>query len=388
MNSIEKEFKRVLDERAKKGRLRALTVPPSSYGDSNGLIDFSSNDYLSLAQDLTFQKYFQEELEVYGNNMGSGGSRLLDGNSLYVEMIESRIAQFHNAQSGLLFNSGFDANVSIFSCLPQPGDWIIYDELIHASVHDGMKLSRSKFTIPFKHNSINSLDETLKKADPQKNIFVALESVYSMDGDVAPLSEIVTLINSHESLRVYIIVDEAHATGVIGRKGEGLVCTLGLENEIFLRLHTFGKALCSNGAMALCSEITRSYLVNYSRPFIYSTALNYPTLASITAAYKFLDTGDFKESHSRLWDLIKYFDSSNGTPNTSKCSIICKLCKNPKQLSSHLYKTYGIIARPIVYPTVPKSKERLRICIHSDNTEKQIDNLVYALHKHRTLANL
>jgi 8-amino-7-oxononanoate synthase len=370
---LEETLNYILRRREEKGRLRAMSL-------NDGLVDFSSNDYLSLSKNASLRKVFLKEFKYCGK-MGSGGSRLLDGNHSYIERLEVEISRFHNAPAGLIFNSGFDANVSVFTCVPQPNDWIIYDELIHASVHDGMKLSRAKNQLPFKHNSIKSLRECLEKAsrDSSKNIFIAVESVYSMDGDTAPLSEIVQLTKSFNDLKTYIIVDEAHATGIIGPNGRGLVSKLGIENDIFIRVHTFGKALRSNGSVVLCSQITRKYLINYARPFIYSTSMAYPALASIRASYKFLQTNEFSRVRARLWRKISYFDKLYASAEPSKSPIIGVVCSNPGQLAA-LCKTHGIIARPIVYPTVPKGKERIRICIHANNTKEQIAKLVNILH--------
>lgn len=187
------------------------------------------------------------------NYIGSGGSRLLDGNSEYAEELENAICVAHNACSGLLFNSGYDANTSVLSTIPQPGDIIIYDEYIHASIHNGMKLSRSAKKVSFDHNSVKSLEQVLKDElemisgirSSKVNVFIVVETVYSMDGDICPLAEILHVVKSLLPMgNGYIIVDEAHATGVIGL---GLVSHLNLEKEIFIRMHTFGKALACNG---------------------------------------------------------------------------------------------------------------------------------------------
>lgn len=195
--------------------------------------------------------------------MGSGGSRLLDGNSIYAEELEKYIARFHDAPSGLLFNSGFDANMAVFSCVPQPKDVILYDQHIHASVHEGMRLSRAGKRLSFAHNSIVDLERVLEdvlREDPSlragtSSVFVATESLYSMDGDFAPLKEMVEVVE-----RIlprgngYLIVDEAHSTGLFGPRGGGVVQELGLSSRVFARLHTFGKALSSHGGMFLPSD--------------------------------------------------------------------------------------------------------------------------------------
>lgn len=239
----------LLDRRRKNSTLRNLTLPKT------GQIDFSSNDFLSLSTDSRLKDAFLAELGNKQLPLGSGGSRLLDGNSTYAETLEHDIARFHGAEAGLLWNSGFDANAGFFSCVPQPGDVIVFDELVHASVHDGMRLSRAAQTVPFIHNSISDLRRVLQEVTQVpsfSNVFVAVESIYSMDGDVAPLNQIVeTVAEILGEEKGYIVVDEAHSTGVLGFEGRGLVCELGLEKRIFARLHTFGKALAGNGGTSM-----------------------------------------------------------------------------------------------------------------------------------------
>jgi 8-amino-7-oxononanoate synthase len=247
---LQSKLQELLDRRRTNSTLRNLTLPLLNQ------TDFSSNDFLSLSTSPQLKLAYLHELQRIDLPLGSGGSRLLDGNSTYAEQLEQEIASFHGATAGLLFNSGFDANAGFFASVPQPGDVIVYDELVHASVHDGMRLSRAEKTIAFEHNSVSALKNTLlgllDKADGVRsesvNIFVALESIYSMDGDVCPLKEMVGIVEEvlgHE--RGYIIVDEAHSTGVLGPEGRGLVCELGLEKRVFARLHTFGKAVAANG---------------------------------------------------------------------------------------------------------------------------------------------
>jgi 8-amino-7-oxononanoate synthase len=251
---------RALDNRKSQSTIRSLTIQPSNS------VDFSSNDFLSLATSQELRDLYLEELRTGPStaHLGSGGSRLLDGNSTYAEQLEDDIAGFHRAEKGLLCNSGFDANVGLFSCLPQPQDAIVYDEFIHASVHDGMRLSRAGRKIAFAHNSadaLRSVIEQLVDSDQaivagRRNVFIAVEAVYSMDGDVAPLKDMVDVIQNLLPLgNGHLIVDEAHSNGVLGPQGRGLVCELGLEGQILVRLHTFGKALaCNGGRLMPCIE--------------------------------------------------------------------------------------------------------------------------------------
>ena len=249
-SSLQAKFELLLQRRRKESKLRELKASPL------GSVDFSSNDFLSLSTSAPLRAQFLQELANAAPQLGSTGSRLLDGNSAYSEVLEQDIATFHNGRAGLLANSGFDANVGIFSCLPQPGDVILYDELIHASVHDGMRLSRAGRTLPFAHNSVSDLREVLAAciagdellADGRRSVFIAIETVYSMEGDLAPLTEFLEVMEELSPQKnAHMIVDEAHATGLYGHYGRGRVCELGLESRVFVRLHTFGKALACNG---------------------------------------------------------------------------------------------------------------------------------------------
>ncbi|KAL1874484.1 hypothetical protein Daus18300_003502 [Diaporthe australafricana] len=283
---LESTFSSLISRRRSRSLLRRLTtVPP-------GTVDFSSNDYLSLSTNPDIRQAFldlvqpgyssrpeQEHSPLPQLQLGSRGSRLLDGNHPFADSLEALIAAHHNSPSALLFTSGFDANVGLFSCVPQPGDLIVYDELIHASVHDGMRLSRvpASRRLPFRHNSVRGLREVLGGLvrgtngvqEGIFNVFVAVEAVYSMDGDLAPLREIVDAV--HDVLprgNGYVIVDEAHATGVFGQRGRGLCCELGVEDRVFARVVTFGKAVGSQGGESsdflLCTLIAAPGVIKYA----------------------------------------------------------------------------------------------------------------------------
>ena len=400
-SNLERAISTLLDKRRASSTLRQLsTNPPDS-------VDFSSNDFLSLATSQQLRANFLRELQddPAVANLGSGGSRLLDGNSTYAERLEKDIANFHRAPAGLLCNSGFDANAGLFSCLPQPGDLIIYDEFIHASVHDGMKLSRAGKCIPFDHNDVSALRSVLEHCvftdaavrEGSRNVFVAVETVYSMDGDIAPLAPIVQAVK--ELLPAgngYLVVDEAHSTGYFGSQGRGLVCELGLEDQVAIRLHTFGKSLAANGAILLCSPATREYLVNYARPLIYTTFMSYPALAAIRASYSYMMEGKTEPLANQLWLLIATLHERLMTLQSSlaaelddtrcqellrvpvECTqspIFAVLTSEPKPLAAYC-QAHGFVVRGIVPPTVPAGSERIRICLHAGNTVEQIEALV------------
>lgn len=252
--TLENTLAKALARRETRAARRRLTVL------SPNAVDFSSNDFLSLSTSPAYRNRFLNHLNNTPETFpfASGGSRLLDGNSAYAEDLERFVAGFHDAPSALLFNSGFDANVGVLSSIPQPGDVILYDELIHASSHEGMRLSRAGSRQSFAHSSPAGLREVLQAQidrEPEVergalNVFVVVESIYSMDGDVAPIKEFIQVVD--ELLPAgngYFIVDEAHATGVFGPRGAGVVQSLGVQDRIFIRVHTFGKALASHGGM-------------------------------------------------------------------------------------------------------------------------------------------
>lgn len=243
-----------LVKREAKSARRRLTVLPRT------AVDFSSNDFLSLSTSPAFRNRYLAHLNDTPESFpfASGGSRLLDGNSAYAEDLERFVADFHDAPTALLFNSGYDANIGVLSSIPQPGDLIVYDELVHASAREGMRLSRAGVRKMFAHSSPTALGDVLaaeiqKDASVQngtRNVFIVVESLYSMDGDVAPIKEFIQVVDNLLPHRNgYFIVDEAHATGVFGPRGAGVVQHLGVQDRMFIRVHTFGKALASHGGM-------------------------------------------------------------------------------------------------------------------------------------------
>ena len=239
---------------------------------SSTLIDFNSNDYLSLSRSSVFRDHFLKKLSQAPNVLGSGGSRLLVNGRAHAAL-EARLCKFFDAETALLFNSGFDANVGFFSCIPQTGDVVVCDEYIHASVHDGVRASRARDgQFSFSHNSLKDLRKLLVGLNRdrgalrsgQNSLFLAVESLYSMDGTFAPLREIVDLLDEVFPLKnAYLVVDEAHSTGIYGRQGRGRVALLGLEDRVLARLHTFGKALAANGGRSFVFSFHEIFLTRF-----------------------------------------------------------------------------------------------------------------------------
>lgn len=256
MSSLDSKLEAALKSRQERQIRRQLSDPASDAG----LVDFHTNDYLSLSSSPDLRARFLAKLNAAPNVLGSGGSRLLV-NGVAHHALEARLAAFFGSPCALLFNSGFDANVGFFSCVPQDGDVVVFDEYIHASVHDGIRTSRAKNSLfSFEHNSSTALGDLLLRlmeirpglTSGDCSIFVAVESLYSMDGTLSPLLQIVEMMETlFPKGNGYVVVDEAHATGVYGPQGKGLVALLGLERRVLARLHTFGKALAGSGGARL-----------------------------------------------------------------------------------------------------------------------------------------
>lgn len=335
-------------------------------------IDFCSNDYLGICANNLIPHYLNPDLKH-----GSTGSRLLSGNYPLIEETENFIADFHDAEAGLIFNSGYDANIGLLSSVPQKGDTILYDSLSHASIRDGARLSFAQ-SFSFLHNNLNDLEKKLLSIAETKNnrIFVVTESVFSMDGDEAPLAEIIDLCEKYNALA---IVDEAHATGVIGNKGEGLIQYLNLQKKCFARVHTFGKACGVHGAIVLGSIRLKNYLINFARSFIYTTSLPEINVAAIKASYQIFPSL-FKE-REHLNNLIDQFQKSKVKSKESKTPIQITIIpgnNEVKNIAGRLQQN-NLDVRAILYPSVPKGSERLRIVLHSFNTLNEVDTLINIL---------
>jgi 8-amino-7-oxononanoate synthase len=335
----------------------------------NNSIDFCSNDYLGIAKRALLTG------SGFSGAAGSTGSRLLSGNYALIEETEKSIAAFHEAEDGLIFNSGYDANLGTLSCIAQRGDTILYDYLSHASLRDGIRLSFAR-SFSFAHNDTEDLEKKLKAA--KGNIFVVTESVFSMDGDLAPLKNIAEIC---EKYGANLLVDEAHATGLVGERGEGLVQQLNLQTACFARVHTFGKALGCHGAIVLGSSMLRNYLVNFSRSFIYTTSLPEMNVAAIKKAYALFP--EMRAERTHLQELVVQFQQAELMFEKRKSSspvqaLIIPGNENVKKAASFLQKN-NLDVRPIVYPTVPRDSERLRIVLHSFNTPNELDTLIKLL---------
>ncbi|MCO5935174.1 8-amino-7-oxononanoate synthase [Mucilaginibacter sp. RB4R14] len=365
MVSSEKYIQNRLDERKVLGTYRSLRT-------ESDLVDFCSNDYLGFARYPALKVSIQQEIDAHPLNLnGATGSRLISGNITYTEELEQQIASFHKNEAGLLFNSGYDANVGLFSSLPQKGDTIIHDELIHASIIDGARLSHAnRYT--FRHNDLKSLQGKLKQA---KGVcYVVIESIYSMDGDTPPIVEILKLTEQYSA---NLIVDEAHAVGLYPF---GLISHLGVQDKVFARVVTFGKALGCHGAIILGSNLLREYLINFSRAFIYTTAASFQQIAAVKMAYELLSKSspEIEKLNCNINLFKQGIKQSETYPLLQSDSAIQCIILNNNERAKHAAQTLqnsGLDVRAILSPTVAKGAERIRICIHSYNTAEDINLL-------------
>jgi 8-amino-7-oxononanoate synthase len=393
---------------ANKLELRKQNKALRKLAASNDLIDFSSNDYIGFSKNKSiFEETHQYLIENNCTQNGATGSRLISGNHKVYQETETYIANFHQSESSLIFNSGYDANVGFFSSVPQKGDLILYDELCHASIRDGIQLSNAK-SYKFKHNDFEDLEKKIvsfngkskfnsnsnfnennrdnlgntSNFQPPASIFIVTETVFSMDGDCPNMEELVAISNKYNC---YLVVDEAHALGVFGSTGEGLVQMLGLQDKVFARIMTFGKGLGCHGAAILGSQELRDYLVNFARSFIYSTGLSPHSVATILVAYQHLQLE--KQTIAKLRENIVHFNQEKNILGLkpmfvrSKSAIQSAIIpgnQNVKSIASQLQeKSFDVKA--ILSPTVPEGQERLRFCLHSYNSAAEISGVLRLL---------
>lgn len=461
--NIEERLNQALKRRSEDGSLRSLILPSheennvhefqSSKTGRSQMIDFSSNDYLGLAHcphqlekvSKQFESFRRRITHTHYNNralhpalLGATGSRLLSGDSFLSHEIEQELSIAHNREATLLFNSGYDANLSVLSSIPLPQDVIIMDDLCHNSLIMGVRMGRGRGShnssyangevLMFRHNDISHLSQILGDLGSNilddAKIFIVVESVYSMDGDIAPLVEIFDLAKIHEAC---VIVDEAHGLGVYGttnkenifitknsspqkkliedstdanmiakvnRGGTGVLAALGLEKHpnCLCSIHTFGKAAGCHGAVVAGSETVIQYLINYARPFIYSTALPPHSMISIKCAYETMMSIEGENRRSKVFYLVKLFREEAKkkniplleSPSPIQAVLTKTLASGSNSTTSNneacihlaqILRQNGMHVYPIRYPTVKSGEERIRIILHSHNTEQDLIKL-------------
>lgn len=367
------KLRQALAARARAGSLRRLS-------SNGGGIDFCSNDYLGMARSNRLRARIDRIRAKHPRApLGSTGARLISGNSAVAERLEANLATYHRAEAGLLFGSGYAANSGLFACIAGRGDTLIMDELIHASSVDGARLSKARKLV-FAHNDLDDLAAQLDQASGAT--FIGIESLYSMAGDSAPLPAMAALAAEYGA---GLIVDEAHSNGITGPAGAGSVVQHGLEDQVFARVHTFGKGLGLHGAVVLGSKTLRDYLVNFCRPFVFSTAPSQESLDRIEAVYNLLPELDaereqlfslvrhtrtaIRHSSFRWMDSHSWIQSAIIPGNDQVVTIAGRLGE------------LGFEVKAIRAPSVPVGSECIRISLHAFNTVDEIDRLMAALER-------
>ena len=384
---------------------RVLENAVRTLKDQSHFIDFSSNDYLGFANsELIFELTHEFLVDRNIKKNGATGSRLLSGNHPLYNEVETFLSEFHQSESATIFNSGYDANIGFFSAVPQRGDIILYDEFIHASIRDGIQLSNAK-SYKFKHHDVADLEKkilhytdlspTLEETslNAKNEVYVVTESVFSVDGDSPDLTKMAEICKKYN---VFFVVDEAHAVGVFNA---GIIQELNLQNDVFARIITFGKALGCHGAVVLGSKELQQYLVNFARSLIYTTGLPPHSLATIKVVYQELlkrtfdevsldrsqETQGENQNSKKLQENIHHFIEEikkyqlNFIPSCSAIhSCVIPGAEKVKIISQKLQEK-GFDVKAILSPTVTVNKERLRFCIHSYNSKKEISEVLRLL---------
>lgn len=380
---MERKFLEELAFIKSKGQLRALRLVESEQSvevilNGKTVLLFCSNNYLGLANHPELKRAVIEAIEKYGT--GSGASRLVSGNMLLHEELENCIARFKGTESALLFNSGYHANLGVIPAIAGKGDLILSDELNHASIIDGTRLSRAEVVV-YPHLDIDFLEHQLKRSKHKRKLIVT-DGVFSMDGDIAPLKELVELKEKYNAI---LMVDEAHATGVLGRNGRGIVEELGLTGRVEIMMGTLGKALGSFGAYVATTNTIRQYLINTARSFIFSTALPPSVCASAIKAIEIIQKSP--ELIEKLHSNVRYFKRGfrEFYPHVldNKIPIIPLIIGGSVEtmnICEELLKR-SIFVQGIRPPSVPEGTSRLRITITASHTEEQLHTALNAIMK-------
>jgi 8-amino-7-oxononanoate synthase len=342
-------------------------------------IDFSSNDYLGLAGASRMRKAISAAIDS-GTPIGAGGSRLLRGNCAEHESLEAEAARFFGSEAAIFFASGYVANFAVLTTLPQRGDLLVLDQLVHASIHEGARAGRAEFRMNA-HNDANSVEEVIQDWRSQGGrgrVWIVAESLYSMDGDFAPLDALIAIADRHEA---FLMVDEAHATGVYGERGRGLAAAYeGRDNLVVV--HTCGKALGAAGALVTTTKVLRDFIVNRCRPFIFSTAPSPLMAVAVQEALSIL--GDEPERRQRLTGLIAFAHREIAASHGWRCSgsqimpFIVGDNARAMRLAEAL-QARGFDIRGIRPPTVPAGTARLRISLTNNVGEDDVRAMLDAV---------
>ena len=349
MNRLDGYFKKTLNVREKEGLKRFLSV----YDE---LVDFSSNDYLGIAQ-----KY----------NSGATGSRLISGNFKELEIIENEFAQKIGAENALYFTSGYLANIGLIPCLTDRFSTIFSDELIHASLRDGVRLSHAK-NIMFPHNDVDKLEQLLAKVEGRK--IVVVETVYSMDGDSPNLRRLFDTVSKFED--AYVILDEAHCLGLSGDNNMGIAQDYISHPNCLAIVYPLGKAVGLSGAFVVGSNLLKEFLVNFCRSFIYTTGPSKQLISQLQLQLNELSHTDNKRIFQLKSNFLESVNSKFKILSGANSAIVSLVVREKAKLIEQKLKNNKIFVKAIVSPTVASGTERLRICFHSYNSNDEVSELV------------
>ncbi|WP_425334855.1 8-amino-7-oxononanoate synthase [Myxococcus stipitatus] len=341
------------------------------------LVNFSSNDYLGLAASASVRAAAVAAVERYG--LGTGASRLVVGDTSAHHRLEARLMAFERAEAVLLFNSGYAANTGILPALVGAGDAVFSDALNHASLVDGCRLSRARVVV-YPHADVDALAKVLAET-PGRRKLVVTDTVFSMDGDVAPLRDIVDVCRAQGAA---LMVDEAHATGVLGARGAGLCEELGLEGRVDLRMGTLSKALGGHGAYVATSRVVADLLISRARPFIFSTALPSAMCAAAEAAVDAVERDS--ELRERLWRNIRRFSEglrAMGLRAEPRSAVFPVVLGEPERAldAARRLREAGVLVKAIRPPTVPEGTSRLRFCLSAAHTVGHVDLALESLRR-------
>jgi 8-amino-7-oxononanoate synthase len=373
MNPFDDELSRRLEALREQGLRRELRRVDSAQGTrikigGKTFLNFSSNDYLGLANDPILKEAAIKAVEKFG--AGAGASRLICGSLTPFHELEETLADFKKSEAALTFSTGYAAAIGTICAMLGKDDIIVIDKLVHASIVDAARLSGAKLRV-FDHNDLNDLEKILKWAD-KSEILIVTESIFSMDGDAAPVREIVELKNKYGA---WLMVDEAHATGLYGKNRRGLAEELGVSNQIEIQMGTLGKALGSSGGYICGSRTLIDFLVNRARSFIFSTAPVPAAAAAATAAIQFVQSKPGEARRNSLWQRVKQFK-----PKFSSAIIPILLGEENKAIEAATkLRKQNIFIPAIRYPTVPRRAARLRVTLTGTHTAEDVSQLLAAL---------
>lgn len=348
--------------------------------DGNEMINLSANNYLGLANDERMKQSAIDAVKKYG--VSAGAVRTIIGNMDIHEELEEKLAKFKKTDRVFIYQSGYDCNIGTIQAITDKGDLIISDELNHASIIDGVRMSKADKAV-YKHSDMADLERILKDSQGKYNtILIITDGVFSMDGDLAKLPEITNLAEKYGAITY---VDDAHGSGVMGKNGRGTVDHFGLHDKVDFVIGTLSKAVGVKGGYVACNEVAYEWLNHRARPVLFSTTLSPADTAACIKAIEILEEGD--ELQKKLWENAKYFKEklstlgfNTGNSETPITPVIIGEESKTMEFSKKL-REHGVFASAIVFPTVPKGTGRIRCMISAAHTKEEIDKAIEAFEK-------